>query len=182
MKKTAILSLSALLLAGCGGTAATDQPAANNANRAAQNANSAVVTSSKRDDSFISSHSSNNSSASSAPSADGKTKWTQSGNPIDTTAFDAAVKSAEVKQKASPTDEAAKKALADAYVKRGIALTDARQYASALGDYRRALKLDPANEEAKTWIDQIIGIYESINRDYPKEGEEPPPLPFKKEG
>jgi cytochrome c-type biogenesis protein CcmH/NrfG len=59
-------------------------------------------------------------------------------------------------------------------------LTDARQYASALGDYRKAIKLDPNNAEAKQWIEQIVMIYESINRDYPKEGEEPPPLAFKK--
>ena len=115
------------------------------------------------------------------PKSDTKTKWTQSGNPIDTTAFDSEIKQAESKQKANPKDETLKKSLAEAYVKRGIALTDARQYASALGDYRRALKLDPANEEAKKWIEQIISIYESINRSYPNEGEEPPPLPFKKE-
>ncbi len=88
---------------------------------------------------------------------------------------------AEKDFKAKPKDDAAKKTLAVAYVNRGLALTDARQYASALGDYRKAQKLDPNNEDAKKWIDQIIGIYESINRDYPKEGEEPPPLPFKKE-
>ena len=95
--------------------------------------------------------------------------------------FDSEIKQAETKQKANPKDETLKKSLAEAYVKRGIALTDARQYASALGDYRRALKLDPTNEEAKKWIEQIISIYESINRSYPSEGEEPPPLPFKKE-
>ena len=115
------------------------------------------------------------------PKSDAKTKWTQSGNPIDTTAFDADVKQAESKLKSNPKDESLKKSLAEAYVKRGVALTDARQYASALGDYRKALKLDPANETAKNWIEQIIGIYESINRSYPPEGEEPPPLPFKKE-
>jgi hypothetical protein len=62
-----------------------------------------------------------------------------------------------------------------------MALTDARQYASALGDFRRALKYDPSSEEAKTWIDQIIKIYDSMNKEYPKEGEEPPPLPWKGE-
>ncbi len=110
-----------------------------------------------------------------------KTKWTQSGNPIDTTSFDSEIKQVEAKIKSNPKDETLKKSLADAYVARGMALTDARQYASALGDYRKALKLDPANETAKQWIGQIIGIYESINRAYPPEGEEPPPLPFKKE-
>lgn len=110
----------------------------------------------------------------------GKSKWTQSGEPIDTSEFDAAIAVAEKTVKAKPSDEAAKKALSEAYFKRGVALTDARQYAAAIGDYRKAVKYDPANAEAKNWVEQIIGIYDSINRDYPKEGEEPPPLPFKK--
>jgi len=61
-----------------------------------------------------------------------------------------------------------------------VALTDARQYASALGDYRRTLKYDPSNAEAKDWIERIVSIYDSINRESPKEGEEPPPLPMGK--
>ena len=56
----------------------------------------------------------------------------------------------------------------------------ARQYASALGDFRRAVKNDPTNTEAQDWIKQIITIYDSINRSYPQEGEEPPPLPMQK--
>ena len=111
-----------------------------------------------------------------------KTKWTQSGNPIDTTEFDAEIKNVQDKMKENPKEESLKTLLADAYVKRAMALTDARQYASALGDYRKAQKLDPKNETAKEWIAQIIQIYGSLNKDYPKEGQEPPPLPFKKEG
>ncbi|HSK71506.1 MAG TPA: tetratricopeptide repeat protein [Pyrinomonadaceae bacterium] len=114
-----------------------------------------------------------------AAKSEGKTKWTQSGDPIDTKEFDAEIAKTEKELNSKPNDEAAKKALAEAYYKRGFALTEARQYASALGDYRRALKLDPNNEGAKKWIGQIIGIYDSLNKDYPKEGEEPPPLPFK---
>jgi hypothetical protein len=110
-----------------------------------------------------------------------KTKWTQSGDPIDTSSFDAEIKQVQDKMKANPKDESLKTALAENFVKRGLALTEARQYASALGDFRRALKQDATNEEAKKWIDQIISIYNSINKEYPKEGEEPPPLPFKKQ-
>ena len=109
-----------------------------------------------------------------------KSKWTQSGDPIDTKEFDSAIASAEVALGKKPSDTEAKKVLGSAYFKRADALTGARQYASALGDYRRALKYDPLNTEAKDWIDKIIMIYGSINREYPKEGEEPPPLPFKK--
>ena len=125
-------------------------------------------------------HTTENQQPPTAAPASGKSKWTQSGDPIDTAEFDGAISSAEKALAAKSADEAAKKAVADAYLKRGVALTDARQYASALGDYRKVLKHDPTNAEAKQWIEQIIGIYESINRDYPKEGEEPPPLPIKK--
>jgi tetratricopeptide (TPR) repeat protein len=108
-----------------------------------------------------------------------KSKWTQGGDAIDTSGFDASIAAAEKDAKAKPSDEAAKKELSQAYYQRAVALTDARQYASALGDYRRALKYDPSNADAKNWIDQIIMIYDSMNKEYPPEGQEPPPLPFK---
>jgi tetratricopeptide (TPR) repeat protein len=107
-------------------------------------------------------------------------KWSQSGDPIDTAGLDGAIAAAEKDLKVRAGDDAAKKALADAYYRRGFALTEARQYASALGDYRRALKYDPGHEDAQKWIDQIVLIYTSMKKEYPKEGEEPPPLPFKK--
>jgi tetratricopeptide (TPR) repeat protein len=114
------------------------------------------------------------------PSANSNSgKWTASGDPIDTSRFDAAVAKAEKSMKAKP-DDAAKALLAEAYFERGFALTEARQYASALGDYRRALKLDPNHEESKKWVEQIMGIYQMLKKDAPEEGEEPPPLPFKK--
>lgn len=177
MRKIAILSFCLLFLIGC-----NSEPT-----KVQQNSNVNLTVQKTDDNSTVSSHSQTktveqtpNTTTTVVPKSDTKTKWTQSGNPIDTTAFDSEIKQAESKQKANPKDETLKNSLADAYVKRGIALTDARQYASALGDYRRALKLDPANAEAKKWIEQIISIYESINRSYPSEGEEPPPLPFKK--
>ncbi|MEP6944812.1 MAG: hypothetical protein ABJA02_02760 [Acidobacteriota bacterium] len=116
-------------------------------------------------------HSSENQPAASVKTGE-KTKWTQSGEPIDTKEFDDAIKSAEK----APD----KKALGAAYYKRATALTEARQYASALGDYRKALKNDPSNTEAKDWIDKIIAIYDGMNKESPKEGEEPPALPFTK--
>ena len=115
------------------------------------------------------------------PSNTGRTKWTQSGDPIDIKAFDNAIASAEKNVKAKPDDKAAKGALADAYLKRATALTGARQYAAALGDYRRVLKYDPENDTAKEWVNQIVGIYDSMNREAPPEGQEPGPLPYKPE-
>ena len=114
------------------------------------------------------------------PNANGS-KWSQSGDPIDTSKFDTAIASAEKDLKAKPADDSAKKALAQALFERGFALTEARQYASALGDYRRALKYDPNHEDSKKWIDQIVSIYQMLKKEAPKEGDEPPPLPFKKE-
>jgi hypothetical protein len=110
--------------------------------------------------------------------AGSKSKWTQSGEPIDTKAFDADIAKADKTAKSKPNDASAKKALGEAYLKRAVALTEARQYASALGDYRRALKYDPENAEAKQWVDQIIQIYDSMGRESPPEGQEPPPLPY----
>ncbi len=146
-----------------------------------QNTNSAAVASKNEKPQTAIAHSLENQTPNGPAESEGKkSKWTQSGDPIDTKEFDAAIASAEVALGKKPSDEDAKKALGTAYFNRAEALTKARQYASALGDYRKALKHDPSNETAKEWIDQIIMIYSSINRESPKEGEEPPPLPFKK--
>ena len=107
-------------------------------------------------------------------------KFSAGGDPIDTARFDGTIAAAEKVVKDKPADEAAKKNLAQAYYDRGAALTEARQYAAALGDYRRALKHDPNHEESKDWIGQIESIYKMLKKDAPKEGEEPAPLPFKK--
>ncbi len=107
-------------------------------------------------------------------------KWSASGDPIDTAKFDKAIADADKALKAKPTDEALKTAAAAAYFERGFALTEARQYASAIGDYRRALKVDPSHEESQKWVDQIVSIYKMLKKEPPKEGEEPPPLPMQK--
>lgn len=111
----------------------------------------------------------------------GRTSWTRDGNPIDTSEFDSAIAAADKALKSKPNDQTAKNNAAEAYFKRGFALTEARQYASALGDYRRALKIVPTHAESITWEKQIIDIYDMIKKDYPKPGEEPQPLPFKKQ-
>lgn len=174
MDKLAIIGFLAILLTGC----------SSNAPRAVQNSNSNQAA--QRDEKMQSvvSHTTENQpppgNSTSQPTGP-KAKWTQSGNPIDTKELDTEIAKAEKARKTQPKDAAANSALAEAYFKRGFALTEARQYASALGDYRRTLKYDAANEEAKKWIEIITSIYNSKNQDYPKEGEEPPPLPFNKE-
>jgi len=104
------------------------------------------------------------------------------GSPIDTSQYDANIKKAEAKYNKNKDDNTAKTELAQAYFDRGLALTDskARQYRAALGDFRKTLKYNPDHEEAKMWIERIVSIFQQMNREAPKEGEEPPPLPYKK--
>jgi cytochrome c-type biogenesis protein CcmH/NrfG len=104
------------------------------------------------------------------------------GDPIDTSKFDTEIAQAETALQKKPDDAGTRTALAHAYLKRAGALTKARQYRSALGDYRRTLKYEPANEEALNMTGTIIGIMKQMGREVPAEGTEPPPLPMKKEG
>jgi tetratricopeptide (TPR) repeat protein len=175
MRKLTLLNILILSSIGCNN--ATEQTV--NTNVSVQESNESAIVSSHSQ-----SQTANVNDAAQMPTpvqkSETKTKWTQSGSPIDTSKFDAEIIAAEKDFKAKPKGEVAKKTLAESYLKRAVALTDARQYASALGDYRRVLKYDAENEEAKKWIEEIIKIYASINREYPKEGEEPPPIPFKK--
>lgn len=99
-----------------------------------------------------------------------------SGDYIDTSENDAKIKGLEEQAKKRPNDATLRKQLAVAYLERGNALTQARQYQAALGDYRRTLKLDPNNEEARRWSQTIIGIMQQMNREVPAEGAEPTPL------
>jgi cytochrome c-type biogenesis protein CcmH/NrfG len=98
--------------------------------------------------------------------------------PIDTSKYDAEIKRLERQAEMRPGDDASRLALAKAYVARANALTQAHQYRAALGDYRRALRYDPDNDEARQWAATITGILQSMGREVPTEGNEPPPLPM----
>jgi hypothetical protein len=100
------------------------------------------------------------------------------GEAIDTSRYDEEIKRLEKQAEKRPTDESARLDLARAYLARGNALTGARQYRAALGDYRRALRYDPDNDEAREWAATIVGILQQMGRDVPTEGNEPPPLPM----
>lgn len=100
-----------------------------------------------------------------------------SGEPIDTSKYDAEIKRLEKQAEMRPGDEA-RLALAKAHLARGNALTQAKQYRAALGDYRRALRYDPDNEEARQWAATITGILQQMGREVPTEGNEPAPLPL----
>jgi tetratricopeptide (TPR) repeat protein len=173
MKKILIFSLAALILTACGGQ-----------NQIVVNTNSAMPPAPKNNNSLVvSSHSSTpttnkntgnavNDSSSSSPMA----------KPVDISELTAKIEKAEKDYKANPNDTKAKENLATAYFDRAFVLTKAAQYRPALGDFRKGLKLNPNDKEAKDMHDQIIDIFKSIGREPPKEGEEPTPMPFKKEG
>lgn len=102
------------------------------------------------------------------------------GTAIDTTGHDKEIarwKDA-LEHTSGAQQAAARKALAGAYLARANALTDARQYRAALGDYRRVLRLDPDNADARQMSDTIISIFHQLGREPPAEGAEPSPLPF----
>ena len=142
------------------------------------NENSPVITSSHGASQTTTAHGNTNNSTASGSSK--PPMMTGNAQPIDTSEYDAEISNAEKQFKAKPKDEKAKIAVADAYAKRAFALTEAAQYRSALGDFRKSLKLDPSNEEARAMHDRIVSIFNSMGREVPKEGEEPAPLPFKK--
>ncbi|MDT7541759.1 MAG: hypothetical protein QOE33_1663 [Acidobacteriota bacterium] len=92
---------------------------------------------------------------------------------LATPELDAKIAKAEAKAKASKASDADKKATAAAYVERANVYYNAQQpmlYKFALGDFRRALRYDPANAEAKTKMDEIVSIYQSMNRPVPNNG------------
>lgn len=186
MKKIAILSFLTLASIGC--SDATQQ-AANTTVTVQSNTNVSTQKSDnlqKSDNSMIvSSHSSD--AAKSAPAQPSKTdSSTSSGGSapnaqaVDVNQMTADIEKADKSFKQNQNDEKAKGKLAEAYFVRAFALTKAAQYRAALGDFRKGLKLDPNNQDAKAMHDQIITIFESIGRQPPKEGEEPGPLPINK--
>lgn len=103
-------------------------------------------------------------------------KFSRSGEAIDTKKFDDAIAAAKKAYEAKTSDEALKKELGSKYFERGVALTAARQYASAIGDFRKTLKYDPSNSDAQQQIKVISSIYDSMNIEGPKPGEEPEPI------
>lgn len=95
-------------------------------------------------------------------------------NPtVNTAELDAKIERAEAKARAAGASEADKRAAAGAYVERGNVYYSAGTpalYKFALGDFRRALKYDPANSEARSKMTQIVQIYESMGRPVPTNG------------
>ena len=63
-----------------------------------------------------------------------------------------------------------------AYVERANVYYNAGQprlYKFALGDFRRALRYDPENADAKEKMEMLVSIYKSMGRPIPNNGNEP---------
>jgi hypothetical protein len=94
----------------------------------------------------------------------------------DTAALDKKVEQAEAKAKAAKATQSDKMAAAVAYLERGNVFYNAGNpslYKFALRDFRRTLRYDPNNEEARAKQQQITEIYQSMNRPVPDLGNEP---------
>ena len=169
MKKllaSSALTVAAFALAACGPAATSE-----NAGRSASASPSPASGGANRAElpPVTSAHGGGNSAAAPAapaPPAGGRPE-------MDTAALDAKIKIAEAKAKLAGAGEADKKAAAAAYVERGNAYRDAGQpplYKFALGDYRRALRYDPGNAEARAKMDEIVAIYQGMGRPVPTNG------------
>jgi hypothetical protein len=94
----------------------------------------------------------------------------------DTAALDKKVEQAEAKAKAPRATEADKQAAAAAYLERANVFYSAGNptlYKFALRDFRRTLRYDASNQEARAKEQQIVEIYQSMGRPVPTLGNEP---------
>lgn len=161
---------TALFASGCATPSAT-----NNTNTAATTGNTPARTSNNNSNlpPVASAHGGNSTGAppAAAPAANSST----SGKPgIDTAVLDAKIERAETKAKSG--SQADKLAAAAALVERGNVYRDAGQpslYKFALGDYRRALRYQPDNTEAREKMSEIVSIYQGMGRPVPENGNEP---------
>lgn len=186
MKKVAVLSFGIFTLIGCGGNGSGNAEAPK---AAISNANTAVVVNRQQSET-VAAHSTekslspaSNTAVSPANAASGQAAGSTESpmaRAIDVSAQTAQIEAAEKEYKAKSGDAKVKENLAKSYFDRAFLLTEAAQYRAALGDFRKGLKLNPADAEAKKMHDQIITIFASIGRQPPKEGEEPQPMPFNK--
>lgn len=178
--RTLVLALTcgaALVFTSCGSQSNT-----NNTGGAANGNNSTTATASRTAQTggalppVSSAHGGAGTAGSNAP-AGGTTAGNAGGaarpTGIDTAALDAKIEKAEAKAKASGASQADKLAAAAAYVQRANVYRDAGQpalYKFALGDYRRALRYQPDNAEAREKMNEIVSIYQGMGRPVPENG------------
>ena len=162
--------LSATLLSSCGGDA--PPPSAKG------NVNSTAINNSQTSIAHGTSPSSNLGPASAhggaAPATAGAAPSAPAKAPVETPELDAKIEKATAKAKAEGASVADKKAAAVAYLERGNFYYSAGNpmlYRYALGDFRRVLRYDPDNAEAKEKVKQIEDIYtNSVHKPIPDNG------------
>ena len=111
------------------------------------------------------------------PAAHAQTPRNPHAAQVSTRELDLRIARAEAKLAAANATDADRAAAAAAYMARGNVYYEAGApslYKFALGDFRRALKYDPANSEARAKMAQIVEIYESLGRPVPMNGDDPP--------
>lgn len=161
---------SCALAAACAGS----QPAANTSRQNSTSTTNSAQTAGAQNGAgssgvdVVSSHGggANTSAASGSTTASDKA-------PVPTPELDAKIEKALTKANAKGATAADKRAAAEAYKNRADyywGAGDPRLYRYALGDYRRVLRYDPDNEEAKERIDYLISIYHSMNKPVPDNG------------
>lgn len=161
-----------MFAAGCGTPSATNN---SNTNSAATTSNQSSRTANTSLPPVSSAHGDNSTIAPPATSSAAPNSSSQKPG-IDTATLDAKIERAEAKAKAAGATQADKLAAAAAYLQRANVYRDAGQpmlYRFALGDYRRALRYQPDNEEARAKMDEIVSIYKGMNKPVPENGNEP---------
>ncbi len=169
----AIACGAALFAAGCGTPSATNN---SNTNSAATTSNQSSRTSNASLPPVASAHGDNSGVAPPATTTAAAPNSSTQKPGIDTATLDAKIERAEAKAKAAGATQADKLAAAAAYLQRGNVYRDAGQpmlYKFALGDYRRALRYQPDNEEARAKMEEIVSIYKGMNKPVPENGNEP---------
>lgn len=164
------LSLLALFVSACGNQTptTTERAQQNNVNVAINKTDNSLT---------VSAHSQNKTQTASVPAK--PENASPMARAVDVAKLTEDIEKAKAAYDKNQKSDEAKKALAKAYFDRAFILTDAAQYRAAMGDFRKGLKLDPGDDKAQKMYDEIIRIFESIGREPPKEGEEPPPMPIK---
>jgi hypothetical protein len=92
---------------------------------------------------------------------------------VDFSALNERIEEAVKKARAPGAGEREKRAAAVALLERAVYFREAgipKFYKFALGDFRHILRLEPNTEEVKAWANEIVGIYQSMDRPVPETG------------
>lgn len=95
---------------------------------------------------------------------------------VDAARLDAEIERLERNIERNPADDAVRESLASAYVKRGNLHRSGGRLAEALGDYEKALRTDPDNEDAMKNRAEVAPMV--VGTPPPGEYGEPAPLPI----